>query len=153
MEGVHLLSHLLQQRAGAELTRLGLALNLARQGEVGPMARVAWLLATAARLSTGQILFHDAAASHISQLLNLGEDLGALALQYFEGVRHGVLLEYRYSRILTLNPLFGQSPTNMSHTRSRRSRRPHIPAPDRARAGVERLGLSQGVSSLVPQNP
>src|SRR5713101_9840248 len=119
MEGVHLLSHLLQQRAGAELTRLGLALNLARQGEVGPMARVAWLLATAARLSTGQILFHDTAASHISQLLNLGEDLGAPALQYFEGVRHGVLLEYRYSRILTLNPVFGQSPTNMSHTRKK----------------------------------
>jgi len=83
------------------------------------MARVAWLLATAARLSTGQILFHDTAASHISQLLNLGEDLGAPALQYFEGVRHGVLLEYRYSRILTLNPVFGQSPTNMSHTRKK----------------------------------
>jgi hypothetical protein len=95
MEGMDLPSYLLKNWSSAELTRLGLSCHLAGEGKVRPMAWVARSLTTAGRLATAQILFHDAAASHIPQLLHLPEDLRPLPLQCFQRISHrDLLLEY-----------------------------------------------------------
>lgn len=85
---MYLPSNLLENRARSELTSLGLPCHLAREGKVRPMAGVAGLLTTTGRLPTGQILFHDAATPHISQLLHLREDLHTLPLECFQAIRH-----------------------------------------------------------------
>jgi hypothetical protein len=54
------------------------------------MAGVAGLLTTTGRLPTGQILFHDAATPHISQLLHLREDLHTLPLKCFQAISHSL---------------------------------------------------------------
>src|SRR5258706_251802 len=113
---MNLPSYLLKNWASAELTRLGLSCHLAGEGKVRPMAWVARSLTTAGRFATAQILFHDAAASHIPQLLHLPEDLRSLPLQCFQRICHrDLLLEYSYSRILWLGQLF------VNHLQSRRT--------------------------------
>jgi len=88
-------SYLLKNWASAELTRLGLSGHLAGEGKVRPMAWVARSLTTAGRLATAQVLLHDAAASHIPQMLHLPEDLSPLPLQCFQRISHrNLLLEY-----------------------------------------------------------
>src|SRR5258706_16057973 len=117
-----LTSYLLKNWASAELTRLGLSCHLAGEGKVRPMAWVARSLTTAGRFATAQILFHDAAASHIPQLLHLPEDLRSLPLQCFQRICHrDLLLEYSYSRILWLGQLF------VNHLQSRRTPRAKYP--------------------------
>src|SRR6266404_4384635 len=113
---MNLPSYLLKNWASAELTRLGLSCHLAGEGKVRPMAWVARSLTTAGRFATAQILFNDAAASHIPQLLHLPEDLRSLPLQCFQRICHrDLLLEYSYSRILWLGQLF------VNHLQSRRT--------------------------------
>jgi len=88
-------SYLLKNWASAELTCLGLSCHLAGEGKVRPMAWVTRSLTTAGRLATAQILFHDAAAAHIPQLLHLPEGLRPLPFQCFQRISHrDLLLEY-----------------------------------------------------------
>jgi len=68
----------------AELTRLGLSGHLAGEGKVRPMAWVARSLTNSRELATAQVLLHDAAASHIPQMLHLPEDLSPLPLVFPE---------------------------------------------------------------------
>jgi hypothetical protein len=81
MEGLHFPAQLGQGRPRPELAGLGLALELAGEGEVGAMPGVPAGFAAARALPTLEVLLHDAPPAHIPEGSDLLQNRRPLPLQ------------------------------------------------------------------------